>query len=325
MINTIMDTLTNPAFLMGVLIAVAVGATLMSIAAPYMEQDQLASRMKTVALEREKMRQLARANAGRDSEKVVLRQTPKEYMANVVAKLNLRAILADEHSIDKLRMAGYRGDAPLIAFLFARLVAPIGMFIFANIYLFLILDIDQPPIVIIAATLMIAYLGFYLPILWVSNQVTKRQQSIRRSWPDALDLMLICVESGMSIENAFRKVAEEIGIQSIALAEELSLTTAELSYLDVRRKAYENLAKRTGLEPVKSVATALIQAERYGTPLGVALRTLAQESRDQRMNDAEKKAAALPPKLTVPMMIFFLPVLFIVILGPGGIEMAQRF
>ena len=131
--------------------------------------------------------------------------------------------------------------------------------------------------------------------------------------------MLICVESGMSIELAMRRVSEEIGTQSAALAEEMSLTTAELSFLQERRKAYENLANRTGLEQVKGVVTALIQAERYGTPLGQALRVLAQESRDQRMSEAEKKAAALPPKLTVPMIVFFLPVLFLVIMGPAMI------
>jgi tight adherence protein C len=126
----------------------------------------------------------------------------------------------------------------------------------------------------------------------------------------------------MSAEAAFRKVSEEIGGQSIALAEELTLATAELSYLQERRQAYENLAIRTGLEGVKSVMTSLIQAERYGTPLGQSLRVMAQENRDQRMNAAEKKAAALPPKLTVPMILFFLPVLFVVILGPTGIKVA---
>ena len=167
------------------------------------------------------------------------------------------------------------------------------------------------------------YVGFYAPILYVSNVVTKRQQSIRRAWPDALDLLLICVESGMSAEAAFRKVSEEIGAQSVELAEELTLTTAELSYLPERRQAYENLGARTGLEAVKSVMTSLIQAERYGTPLGHALRVLAQENRDQRMNEAEKKAAALPPKLTVPMILFFLPVLFGVILGPAAIQISH--
>src|SRR6202022_3279561 len=137
---------------------------------------------------------------------------------------------------------------------------------------------------------------------------------------DALDLLLICVESGMSIEHAFRKVSNEIGGQSIPLAEELTLSTAELSYLPDRRMAYDNLSFRTGLDQVKSVMTALNQAERYGTPLGTALRVLAQESRDQRMNEADKKAAALPPKLTVPMIVFFLPVLFCVIMMPALIQ-----
>src|SRR5690606_19219598 len=143
---------------------------------------------------------------------------------------------------------------------------------------------------------------------------------IRRAFPDALDLMLICVESGMTVDAAFRKVGDEIATQSIPLAEELGLTTAELSYLQDRKSAYENLATRTDLEGVKAVCTALIQAERYGTPLGQALRVLAQENRDMRMAEAEKKAAGLPPKLTVPMILFFLPVLFVVILGPAAIR-----
>jgi tight adherence protein C len=163
----------------------------------------------------------------------------------------------------------------------------------------------------------------YLPILFVKNQISKRQVSIRRAFPDALDLLLICVESGMSIEAAFRKVSVEVGTQSIPLAEEFTLTTAELSYLQERRQAYENLAKRTNLDGVKAVCMALQQAERYGTPLGQTLRVMAQENRDMRMMEAEKKAAGLPPKLTVPMILFFLPVLFIVILGPAGIRIAE--
>lgn len=128
----------------------------------------------------------------------------------------------------------------------------------------------------------------------------------------------------MSVEAAFRRVAEEIGVQSVDLAEEFVLTNAELSFLQERKQAYENLAARTGLDTVKSVTQALTQAERYGTPVAHALRVLAAESRDLRMNEAEKKAAALPPKLTVPMILFFLPVLFAVILGPAGIQVAER-
>jgi tight adherence protein C len=163
----------------------------------------------------------------------------------------------------------------------------------------------------------------YLPMLFVKNKISRRHTSIKRAFPDALDLLLICVESGMSIEAGFRKVAGEIGAQSIALAEELTLTTAELSYLQERRQAYENLGKRTNLEGVKSVCMALQQAERYGTPMAQTLRVMAQENRDMRMSEAEKKAAGLPPKLTVPMILFFLPVLFIVILGPAAIRVMQ--
>jgi tight adherence protein C len=162
-----------------------------------------------------------------------------------------------------------------------------------------------------------ALFGYYLPDLWVSNAITRRQQSIMRAFPDALDLMLICVESGMSIEAAFTKVGGEIGTQSAELAEELGLTTAELSYLPDRRQAFDNLAKRCSHPGVRAVAIALNQAEKYGTPMGQALRVAATENREARMAQAEQKAASLPAKLTVPMIIFFLPCLFVVILGPA--------
>ena len=136
-------------------------------------------------------------------------------------------------------------------------------------------------------------------------------------------MLLICVQAGMSIEAAFGKVAKEVGSQSLELAEEFSLTTAELSYLQDRRMAFENLGKRTGLPGIKAVATALIQAERYGTPVSQALRVMAKENREARMSEAEKKAAALPPKLTVPMIIFFLPVLFVVIIGPAVLQVMK--
>ena len=197
------------------------------------------------------------------------------------------------------------------------------MFAIAVLYVFFILQLEQPFFMKVGIVLCVSYLGYYGPTIYVKNQISKRQKSIRRAWPDALDLLLICVESGMGVESAFRKVSEEIGAQSIPLAEELSLTTAELSYLSDRRKAYENLGNRTGLEGVRSVVTSLIQAEKYGTPVGQSLRILAQENRDIRMSEAEKKAAALPPKLTVPMILFFLPVLFAVIITPAAIQVSN--
>jgi tight adherence protein C len=200
------------------------------------------------------------------------------------------------------------------------MVAPAATLLFAAFYLFVVVEMDQPPTVKIALCLAAAYGGMQLPYIFLKNRIAKRQLSIKRAFPDALDLLLICVESGMSVEAAFKKVSVEIGSQSIPLAEELTLTTAELSYLQERKQAYENLAKRTDLDGVKSVCMALQQAERYGTPLAQTLRVMSLENRDMRMSEAEKKAAALPPKLTVPMILFFLPVLFIVILGPAAIR-----
>jgi len=176
----------------------------------------------------------------------------------------------------------------------------------------------------IGSAIAAAYLGLKAPELFLKNKISKRQASMRRAFPDSMDLILICVESGMSIEHAFRKVASEIGIQSIEMAEEFALTTAELSYLPDRRQAYENLGVRTGVDGLKQVSTVLIQAEKYGTPLGQALRVVAQEGRDARLLEAERKAAALPPKLTVPMIVFFLPVLFAVILTPALIQMSEK-
>jgi tight adherence protein C len=270
--------------------ALSVFATVITLLSAYFDRDRLGARIKAVALEREQIRARERARLAAEGKRASLRNEPKVYMRRIVDRLNLRTALADEGTIAKLRMAGYRGQAPLVVFLFARATRPIAFLLAALIYLFWILEWDQPTMIKVCVALGIAYVGFYAPILYVSNVVTKRQTSIRRAWPDALDLMLICVESGMSAEAAFRKVSEEIGVQSIPLAEELTLVTAELSYLQDRRQAYENLSLRTGLEGVRAVMTSLIQAERYGTPLGTALRVLAQENRDQRMNEAEEES-----------------------------------
>ncbi|MFO1184615.1 MAG: type II secretion system F family protein [Bauldia sp.] len=321
MFRTLISTATNPQVIIAVLVALSVIATIVTLAGPLFERDRLGSRIKAVALEREKIRQRERARmTTAEQAKPVLRREARSYMRALVDKFDLRRMLADDSTVDKLRMAGYRGQAELVFFLFARAVLPIVFFALALLYLFGISKIDQPTPLKFGIALIAAYVGFYAPVMYVSNLTQKRQKSIKRAWPDALDLMLICVESGMSVESAFRKVSEEIGVQSVELAEELMLTTAELSFLPERRQAYENLGTRTGLEGVRAVMTSLIQAERYGTPVGTALRVMAQENRDQRMTEAEKKAAALPPKLTVPMIVFFLPVLFGVIIGPAVIQ-----
>jgi len=319
MFQVLFLSLTNPAFLVGVFAAIAVAATVYTVAQPLFEGDKLAARIKAVGAEREEIRARERARLANDAKRAKLRSEPKVFMRQIVDRLNLRNALADEGTVARLRMAGLRGQAPLVVFLFARATIPLLLFGLSLFYMLAIIQLDKPLAIKFVIALAIAGVGFYGPNFYVSNIVSKRQTSIRRAWPDALDLLLICVESGMSAEASFRKVSEEIGVQSVALAEELTLTTAELSYLQERRQAYENLGARTGLDTVKGVMTSLIQAERYGTPLGQSLRVLAQENRDQRMTAAEKKAAALPPKLTVPMILFFLPVLLAVILGPAAI------
>ena len=300
--------------------AVAAGATVLTLAMPYVFADSLDKRMKAVAIEREKIRQRERERMMQDKQKPALRQSPKQYIQRIVDQFNLSKWVGQEEARLKLVQAGYRGQAPYITYLFFRMVTPAAAFLLTTLYLFAILDFNQPFTIKIGLCIAAAYLGMHLPLMLLKSQIQKRQLSIKRAFPDTLDLLLICVESGMSIEAAFRKVSEEIGSQSVALAEELTLTTAELSYLPDRRQAYENLAKRTDLDGVKSVCMALQQAERYGTPLAQMLRVMAQENRDMRMSEAEKKAAGLPPKLTVPMILFFLPVLFIVILGPAAIR-----
>ncbi|MCA0420457.1 MAG: type II secretion system F family protein [Proteobacteria bacterium] len=320
MISQIANSVTNPQFMLALLAAIAAAATVLTIAIPLTEGNTLQKRMKNVATEREKIRARERERLNRQNEKVSLRQEPKAYMRRIVERFKLGDWLGTENAKRQLAMAGYRGPQAEITFLFFRLAAPVGLFLFTLFYVFAINDFGQPFTIKIAIAIGAAYLGIKAPEIFLSNQAGKRQASMRQAFPDALDLLLICVESGMSIEAAFRKVAGEIGNQSVPLAEEFALCTAELSYLSDRRIAYENLAIRTGLESVKSVSTALIQAERYGTPLGTALRVLAQESRDQRMSAAEKKAAALPPKLTVPMILFFLPVLFVIIMTPALVQ-----
>jgi tight adherence protein C len=320
----IIQQLLDPQVLTMLFAAVAAGATVLTLAMPLLASDTLNKRMKAVALEREKMRQRERERLAQGS-KVTLRQSPRMYMKTVVDKFDLNKWLGQAQARTMLMQAGYRGQAPYVTYLFFRMAMPIIMLVASAFYIFVVLKLAYPPMMKVAMVIGCAYLGMHSPNLYLKNQIQRRQLSIKRAFPDALDLMLICVESGMSIEAAFRKVNEEIGSQSVALAEELALTTAELSYLPDRRQAYDNLGQRTGIEGVRAVCLALQQAERYGTPLGTTLRVLAQENRDMRMSEAEKKAAGLPPKLTVPMILFFLPVLFVVILGPAAIKvMALR-
>jgi len=320
LLNALTD---NPETIIALCSALAVFSAIVVVAWPYLARDELGTRMRQVSSERERIRARERAKLDAQKKQASLKNEPTKFFKDIVDRFNLMKQVEDGSMVKMLRQAGFRGQNPVFVFLTIRLVMPILMFALASFYVFVVIRLDQPLFIKLSITVAVAYFGYYGPTIYVKNQISKRQKSVRRAWPDALDLLLICVESGMAVESAFRKVSEEIGAQSIALAEELSLTTAELSYLQDRRKAYENLGERTGLEGVRGVVTSLIQAEKYGTPVSQSLRVLAQENRDMRMSEAEKKAAALPPKLTVPMILFFLPVLFAVIITSAAIQVAN--
>jgi tight adherence protein C len=320
MLDLIYFKLTDPQFPLSSLVAIATMLTILTVAMPLIESDTLSQRMKSVATERERIRARARERMIADKTKRSLRQETKAYMKQTVERFSLSKWLGTDQAKTQMAMAGFRGPQAEVAFLFFRLVTPVLSLAISAFYTFVVSRFELAVTLKMGIVVLSAYIGLKMPELYLKNTIGKRQQSMRRAFPDAMDLLLICVESGMSIEHAFRKVAQEIGIQSIPLAEELTLVTAELSFLPDRRTAYENLGLRTGLDTVRQITTVLIQAERYGTPVGTALRVVAQESRDSRMMLAEKKAAGLPPKLTVPMILFFLPVLFAVIMTPAIIQ-----
>jgi tight adherence protein C len=314
----VFNLLFDRSFLVTLTVGILAFATIATLLLPMMERGGLDDRLKSVAKRREELR--ARHHAQLNTKRGSLRVEPSNLMKSVLDRFKLGTHLESENSRDKLAQAGYRGQAPLIAFMFFRFVMPFVVFAVALIYLFLLTHFQWTVMMKVCVAFAGALFGYYLPDIFVSNIIQKRRTSIMHAFPDALDLMLICVESGMSVESAFTKVASEIGVQSVELAEELALTTAELSYLPDRRVAFDNLAWRCGHDGVKQLAVALNQAEKYGTPVGQALRVTATENREMRFQAAEKKAAALPAKLTVPMIIFFLPCLFVVIGGPAAMN-----
>ena len=311
--------LMTPSNLIALGVAAAVFFTVMTLGQSMTSGDQLDKRMKAVATRRDELRRQSRQNIAKDGGNS-LRQKDEGVARNIVERFNLRKLLEDPKVVENLAMAGFRGPKPVSTFYFARFLMPFVLGAIATFYVFVVNGFGQPFQIKVLISVGAVVAGYYAPNIYISNKAQKRRESIVASFPDALDLLLICVEAGMSIETALQKVSGEIGGSSIELAEELSLLVAELSYLPERRQAYEGLSKRTGHPGIKAVCTAMIQAEKYGTPLGTALRVMAKENRELRLSAAEKKAAALPAQLTVPMIVFFLPVLFVVILGPAALK-----
>jgi tight adherence protein C len=321
MLAFITQKLGDPHFLLSLLAAIGCAATVLSLAGPYLQNDVLGKRMKAVGSERDliRMRERDRMNQGQGQSKAQLRVKTSNLAKDIVDRFSLRSWLGTDTARRQLANAGFRGGGAEYTFLAFRMIMPILLFIVASIYAYFFMKTYSTPIRV-GVCILSLYMGVNAPSYFLRNRATKRQLSMERAYPNMLDLLIITTESGMSIEHSVRKVSLEIGQESVHLAEELVLLAAEMSYLPDRRVAFENLADRVGMDSVKALTTVLVQSERYGTPLGAALRVLAAESRQQRMTKAEKKAASLPPTLTVPMILFFLPALFVVILTPAAIQ-----
>ena len=254
-----------------------------------------------------------------------LRSAQVSNWKRIIGALRLQNMVDSKMVRQRMVQAGRRGQVPVMVFAVAHIVSPLALMIFSALFVFGPGGSEMAIATKILSILGAGAVGFLMPTVIVSNMIQKRQLGLMKAVPDALDLLVICVESGASLEAAFNRVADELDEISADLAEEFGITVAELAFLTDRREALDKLAQRTGLPAIKSLTTSLIQAEKYGTPLAGALRVLAQENRDARMSAAEKKAGALPAKLTVPMIVFFLPVLFIVLLGPAVIKAMEKF
>jgi tight adherence protein C len=298
---------------------VAAFASVMAVATPFLQNDKFAARRKAVAFKRDELQ--IQQREGFNQRRRLQPTRSESAMRSVIKQLRLEDMIEQKEMKRRLIQAGWRNSSNPVTFTFVRLALPIALGLLSFFYIVSLFP-DWTTLMKVAAGFVGAAFGYLLPTIFLTNAVQKRQKTLTRAFPDALDLMVICVESGMSIEAAFNKVSEEMAESAPIMAEEIGLTAAELAFLGDRRAAYENLAERTGLATFRSLTTTLLQSEKYGTPIATGLRVIAQENRDARLNAAEKKAAALPAQLTVPMIIFFLPVLFIVIAGPAGIQVA---
>ena len=314
----------DPFVLVPLLFAALAFLTIVGIATPFLRQDTVAERIKLVSKRRDELSREARERLER---RPTLRSqtTRVGFMKAILDRLNLNDMIEQPRLKEKLLQAGWRGQAPRISVTFFQLALPIGFAGAAALFLFGSSNVEMATGGKLLICLVAAGIGYLMPNIMVANAISKRQAEMLGAFPDALDLMVICIESGLSLEAAFTRVSEEMAVDAVVLSQEFGLTSAELAFLGDRSRALINLSARSGLPAVRSFVTALSQSEKYGTPLGVSLRVVAQENRDSRMAKAEEKAASLPAKLTVPMVLFFLPVVFLVLIGLTIIQALAAF
>lgn len=288
----------------------------MMVAWPMIQRGERKQRYRAVIEQKRK----ALYQQARDEAKS--RGTPRQTAAQSISAMYMVQKLAGKTAVkarDLLLQAGYRNPKAPLVYLVLRMILPL---IFAGLTALVIAggDVEVEDNVAFGSVLFAAFVGFMLPRVLVKNQAIKRQEEIQLAFPDALDMMLICVQGGLSVEASINKLSASVADHSETLAEELGILCAELGLLNDRKMAFQDFSRRIGTPAARSFATAMIQAEQYGTSVVKAMRVLSEDQRDQRMMEAERKAASLPPKLTVPMIVFFLPTLFIIILGPAALK-----
>jgi tight adherence protein C len=308
----------KPEDLVALLAATAAFLSVVAVWYALVERDPVTGRARALAARREQLRAgLVKPRADRRR-----RQQSLGLMRRVVDALKLLRNTQGRRIQDLLARAGYRSRDAIVVYLFFKLAAPVGLGA-AAFAVYVLALYGLPPALRLLAIPGAVAVGFFSPDVFIRNAVTKRQKKLQKSLPDSLDLLVICAEAGLSLDAALDRVANEIARSDPELAEEIGLTAIELGFLPDRRQALHNLNRRTDLPSIRGVVNTLLQTEKYGTPLSQSLRVLAAEFRNERLMRAEEKAARLPAILTVPMIVFILPCLFVVLLGPAMIQVVE--
>jgi len=305
--------------------AVATLAVLTAIYAATTARDPMARRIKALNERREQLKAGIVASTNK-RKKITNRNQAADRVRTILGSFKMLQDDQIKKTQERLMQAGIRTKDLAFFIIFARFVLPVVIGISAVVLIYVLNYFPEWSFFRRYGTVAGLLVGSYkAPDIWLSNKIKKRSHAIRKGLPDALDLLVICAEAGLTVDAAFGRVAKELGRAYPELGDEFGLTAIELGFLNERRNAFENLAMRVDLEAVRGVVTTMIQTEKYGTPLASALRVLSAEFRNERMMRAEEKAARLPAIMTVPLILFILPVLFIVILGPAACSISDNF
>ena len=309
-----------------VLAAIAAMAMMYAIYTAVTVRDPMLKRVKALNARREQLKAGIVTATAKKRQSLVRKSETTDKMKDTLEGLKVLQESQLKQIQQKLAQAGYRNKEWAVAVIFARMILPIALGL-VGLFLFYLSNTfpEWGSFKRLGGFAVMLIAGYKGPDVFISNKITKRTHAIRKGLPDALDLLVICAEAGLTVDAAFNRVAKELGRAYAELGEEFALTAIELSFLSERRSAFENLAFRVNLDSIKGVVTTMIQTERYGTPLASALRVLSAEFRNERMMRAEEKAARLPAIMTVPLILFILPVLFIVILGPAACSISDAF